>query len=683
MTTGNKMLFQRIKNKAFRELRKVTDYYKFYFLYHSDESEMKPTFPLCGKIILNFEPSRFEKKYKFIREIKKFYFSHRFDLLGSGWVENSYSSSSLGCVGIVYNNKCLDNSLKPSQVVAIPHRKRARKLENLISGNYKFINWQKDVKSGYCWNVSLPNSFALKVVGKLEGVDIKYPWEISRLQHLPQLAFFVLGSGLKEQEKAKVEFCDVCLDFFAGNPVGMGVNWACTMDVAIRASNLLVAKSLFSNLGHQKGFNKDFEKVFNVNLFQHSKFIFNHLEYNAVFPERNNNHYLSNVSGLIFCGAYFKDESQSKRWLDFAKDEFLSCLDNQFHDDGSNFEASTSYHRLSGELVFYSIAVLLNLYGGKWVHSYLGACRLTKLYKIGLFTKGIQKPDFTIPQIGDNDSGRFFKIDLEGEMLTNFDAVNKYINLDGYLNIYEGNDMYWDQNCLNHSSFINIVDSIFGVSKIKSLEANLLLALSGGRKLELPTINNSFMDNNYSLMSNETKSPEDVSVTRGYLKELTYSSNLSLSNLKISCFPDFGLTILKCDRHFYCSIYTGGVGQAGNGGHAHADFGSYDLIINGKSIVRDPGTFLYTPSEKWRNIFRSKLHNGIIKGKYTFPTAFSGNVDMNELDFYLTTSGILVKAFECYRFIEVIDNRVVIKTSELEDETIESYYSPGYGKLTN
>jgi hypothetical protein len=680
MSIGNLMFRTRAINRLKRDFTKSIDFFKFYFLRGYKPSTNSLTNSLCGSFY-NISNEKIQQNNPEIIELKRLYFSHRFNLLGSGWVRNSFQSQSLGCIGFQYDGPMADDISKPSQVVALPHRKTALKIEKFISVGYDFIDWQRDIKSGYRWNVRRPYFSALGVIGRLEGVDIKSPWELSRLQHLPQLAFFVRNSSLAEQEKAKLEFCNVSLDFIASNPTGMGVNWACPMDVAIRASNLIVAKSLFSQLGENNGCSHNFEAILTDSIFQHGKFIYNHLECNSIYPERNNNHYLSNISGLIFCGAYFEQDPEASEWFKFAQTELLVCLDNQFHSDGSNFEASTSYHRLSGELIIYPIAVLLKLYGKKWVCCYLGKDRLEKLYKIGQFTKSITKPDGTIPQIGDNDSGRYFKIDLSGEHITNQQAADKYLNLEGYLEYYDASETYWDQNCLDHSSFVNLVEVLFGSSEVKSFEAELVMLISGNLKLARPIAS-----------SGSTPSPVDTEIhfanidnSDGVLNEvLTYKSELSLSNISTTYYPDFGLTILKCDNHFYCSIYSGGVGQSGNGGHAHTDFGAYDLVINSKDIAKGPGTFLYTPSEKWRKIFREKLHNGICKYLYIFPSAFSCSLSTVNAHIFMEYNAVSIQCDDVYRVFSFTADEFNIRNvnGNIPSSEDESYYSPGYGKLT-
>ncbi len=65
----------------------------------------------------------------------------------------------------------------------------------------------------------------------------------------------------------------------------------------------------------------------------------------------------------------------------------------------------------------------------------------------------------------------------------------------------------------------------------------------------------------------------------------------------------------KSDK-FYLAICATPLGQNGNGGHTHNDKLGFELWIDGEDIVRDPGTYLYTPLPHRRNEFRStKAHN--------------------------------------------------------------------------
>lgn len=615
-----------------------------------------------------------DKDLKEHEVVVNFYLEHRFDLLGSGWVNYSHDSKPLGFMGKIYNDNDPLVSALPHSFVSLFHKKKALKIESMISEGYQYIDWHRDIKSGFRWSVKDLYYRPLRSIGLIDAADIKVPWELSRLQHLPQMAILGLGFNSEFQYKIKREFVDQSLDFFASNPVGMGVNWSCPMDVSIRACNMIVAYSLLNKEYPELGFSNHFNRLFYESIYQHGKFIFEHLEYNKVYPQRNNNHYLSNICGLIFCSAYLKNQQLRLLWLDYAQEAFLDCIDKQFYPDGSNFEASTSYHRLSGELVVYPIAVLLNLKGRNWVELFLGQERIEKIKRMGDFTKVIQNSNGNVPQIGDNDSGRLFRIDLCGELLTCNEAINKYINLDGYSQAHKLDEHYWDQNCLDHTSFASAVDALFGKESKLSYEAHLLLSLSGGITLT----------HNYSsdTLVNAKALPK-ISTTKNDIVLDKFLLSDPLVDLSVQYFPYFGLTVLACGSHFYCSIYTGGVGQAGNGGHAHADFGSYELTIGHELICRDPGTFVYTPSKFWRNYFRIEAHNGMSKSDYVFNSLFSADFPHEKCGVKHFSDGVQVNFGNRTRKFIVTDNEFIVMSNDVsfKKPTKSEFYSNGYGRL--
>jgi len=69
-------------------------------------------------------------------------------------------------------------------------------------------------------------------------------------------------------------------------------------------------------------------------------------------------------------------------------------------------------------------------------------------------------------------------------------------------------------------------------------------------------------------------------------------------------FPDFGLYIFRNERLFL-SVRCGGVGQGGRGGHAHNDALSIELNVDGRDLIADPGTYVYTSLPQRRNQYRS------------------------------------------------------------------------------
>jgi hypothetical protein len=79
---------------------------------------------------------------------------------------------------------------------------------------------------------------------------------------------------------------------------------------------------------------------------------------------------------------------------------------------------------------------------------------------------------------------------------------------------------------------------------------------------------------------------------------------LQTAQLRRHAFPDFGVYVFSCDR-FYLAVRCGAIGKNGHGGHAHNDQLSIELQLEGRDVVRDPGTYTYTASVAERNRYRS------------------------------------------------------------------------------
>ena len=240
----------------------------------------------------------------------------------------------------------------------------------------KNIKWNQDFKSGFVWENDFYKN--IKIIDLDNNSDVKVPWELSRFQHLFTLGkAYWITDDLKYYEEAKNEI----IDWIEKNPVYNSINWTCAMDVAIRAVNLIFFYFLFEDFIIQ---DRNFLKKLNEIFYLHGEYIYNNLEKNLGF---SNNHYLSNLVGLLFLGVYFKDLNEKEMFI-------------QNNIDGTNYETSTSYHRLILELMFYSL-LLLKKNNLKFTNKYEE--RLEKMFK---FLAIITKPNGRFPLIGDVDNGR-------------------------------------------------------------------------------------------------------------------------------------------------------------------------------------------------------------------------------------------------------------------------------------
>jgi len=390
---------------------------------------------------------------------------HIFDLLGSGPVKVYYGMKTKGFERYCYNTQISSNGLPTI------HR------SIFTIHDYEPIDWHIDFKSGYRWN---PKTYYKNIkYGHRLGVDVKVPWELSRFQHLTSLgeAYY-----LSKNEKYVKEFVNQVSDWIEHNPPKFGVNWKCTMDVAIRACNWLLAWEFFKD---SPLISNEFIIKFFKSLLQHGRHIKNNLEYSDTL-----------TSNVIINDKNFKEDNFIEVGNEIFSEEYIQRLYKMF------------------EFVLYAL-----------------------------------KPNGKMPQIGDNDNGRFY-IFTKREIL--------------------------DMRYLLTLGAIFFKESKFKIKEFGFCEEALWV----------------FGEKGYKIWQGLEEN--------------------SLTNIGSKAFPDAGWYIMRNDKD-YMIVSCGPNGQNGNGGHCHNDKLSFELCIDGEDIIVDPGTYIYTAEPRWRNKFRSTAyHNTIV-----------------------------------------------------------------------
>ena len=459
-------------------------------------------------------------------------------------------------------------------------RRRAGELAPLFTGSVATIDWQLDPTSGHRWDGRTRSSRI--AYGDNPGVEVKWPWEIGRLQHLPAVASCMEGAEPAWRARAAGLIRGHIVDFIRSNPPGFGVQWLCPMDVGIRVANILVAVDLARAAGEQ--FSEDFLKVVACTARDHARHIARNLEWGERLCS---NHYLANIAGLLYVGAYLQNDGEGSEWLAFAGREMAHHIRTQFHPEGSNFEASSCYHRLSSEMAIHSAALMLWISrnqperASRWwsgpVRSFHPSPAAPptprvlwpngvahpfdedlqrRLWGMGRFTESILRPDGSIAQIGDNDSGRFMRLEMSSQ---------PYADID------------------DHRHLVHASRALFG------------------KAFDTPGRESAWMSN--------------------WLGDAVLPVP---PNSQAQHWPDFGLYVWR--RNGFCvTLRCGHVGQLGNGGHAHCDQLSITLATRDGPVIDDPGTGVYTPRPDVRNELRSSAcHSTVLVPGHEQGTWLSG-----------------------------------------------------------
>ena len=244
-------------------------------------------------------------------------------------------------------------------------------------------DWRRDPGSGYDWPLDYHRDIKLL---RSDGSDIRVLWELNRLGHLLHL-------------NNVNDFVTELRTWHDQNPYARGPNWTCAMEVALRAINILVA---FENLRTSSQLSAE-DLAFILRLLQqHGQYISDNLEFSYV---ATSNHYLSDVTGLLWLGVLLPELSSADKWRDFGLKELLREMDKQILADGADYESSTGYHRFVTELFLYSFMLCrahdITIDQRYW----------TKLRQMLVFIRGYLRPDGLAPLVGDTDGGQVLPIE--------------------------------------------------------------------------------------------------------------------------------------------------------------------------------------------------------------------------------------------------------------------------------
>lgn len=676
-----------LKNKLQKVFKKLVRYYSLFlkriWFYQFQKGITQKQSRAIIVEILNSKPNFLAIQ----NQIINFYLDHNFSFLGCGWTN-------------LNKHKILINSS--------------------LNNEYHELNWHTDPKSGYTWDISQKYYNILKTINISPPKDIKFPWELARLQHLPQLA---INATISDDPLKLVNECkNVIEDFINNNPIGFGVNWSCTMDIAIRISNILITVDIINVKKFPYVFSDTFMECLSSHVYNTGIFIVNNLEWRGPNPKDKNNHYLADIVGLLFVSLYLQSSEETNKWLAFSIQELIRCVDEQFDDEGVNFESSTSYHLLSTEMVLWAttIAIGMSKKVRKRLHQYsiadwkitpqLKASNnqmwntdleelfptryLEKVFKMCEYVEKISYQD-KIPYIGDNDSGRFFILSKVGEFISTTEAKNKFLHLANYpnsiVNRSSGNDrekLFWDENERSSKHILSIAHALYNKKEFKSDHSNEFHFTTALLNNKFIGIKPKYKGKIGKVYKNSTFDITNLNYS-AYLKFDIPSDSISTPN-SISWYQNSGNIIVNND-HFHMHIHC----PNSFCGHSHFDALSFDLAIKGKPIVQDPGTYLYTSDYLMRNKLRSfnahllpSIFNGIgnvtsnQKNVFTFNADFKCaviQVSSKKVSISLKHESIILLRTFLFKEKSII----VIDRSNYKIDSYNYYpfVSNGYGKL--
>jgi uncharacterized heparinase superfamily protein len=402
--------------------------------------------------------------------------------------------------------------------------------------------------------------------------DIKYVWELNRLQFLQPIA--ALASLEGEPDLAR--FCiDTLEDWIGANPPFKGVNWASGIELASRIVSILMVCTLTP---HELITPEQNKKILTT-LLTHGYWID---RYPSRFSSANN-HLIAEAGGLYLLGILAPQFPDSAKWAAYGRRVLLEEVQKQIYEDGVGAEQSPTYTAFTLEWLLLCGAV------AQHVSNPFPRPFWERIERAAEFLRWITDSNGNHPRIGDDDEGR---------VLYSHDESGTYVGsvLSCIASATERPDLAPPgiHPHLRHSILGQLIDPPPDLTQ-PSRNQGVGTGLAGNT---------------------------DVAAARPILGQ-TPSNGKDLHhcaqdfNLKgptgIRSFKAGGYTIARTrnDKHESLLVFDHGpVGYLSIAAHGHADALSIWFHVDGQPVIVDAGTYLYHAGTDMRDYFRSTpAHN--------------------------------------------------------------------------
>ncbi|MFN7943847.1 MAG: alginate lyase family protein [Blastocatellia bacterium] len=220
--------------------------------------------------------------------------------------------------------------------------------------------------------------------------DPKLIWELNRHAH-----FVTFGQAwwITRDERFVTAFIRQAEDWISRNPVGAGLNWASSLEIAFRSIAWLWALSLCAD-------SELLTPAVMARLVGSLAAQGRHLETYLSHYFSPNTHLTGEALGLLYLGLALPELKRAGRWRETGLRILLEQLPKQVREDGVYFEQASCYHRYTTD--FYLHLLLLAKSHGLALPDAVTA-RLTGLLDHLMW---ITRPDSSSPLFGDDDGGR-------------------------------------------------------------------------------------------------------------------------------------------------------------------------------------------------------------------------------------------------------------------------------------
>ena len=276
------------------------------------------------------------------------------------------------------------------------------------AGRYRFLGqewpgvtdarkWHLDPKTGQAWPSAL-YCFDIPYRHERQRGDIKYVWELNRLQFLQPLAAL---AGASEDWRLARHCAAELESWIDANPPFQGVNWASGIELALRIVSICTVATFIGD----EAFSPQQRWKLRKALAAHGYWL---ARYPSLYSSANN-HLIAEAGGLFLLGVLMPDLPDAAAYEAYGRRTLVEEAQKQIHDDGVGAEQSPSYTAFTIEWLMLCCHVADRL------DKPLPPVVRDRLLQAGDHLRWITDEGGNQPRIGDDDEGRVFYSQIEPE----------------------------------------------------------------------------------------------------------------------------------------------------------------------------------------------------------------------------------------------------------------------------
>jgi len=249
------------------------------------------------------------------------------------------------------------------------------------------VDWHLDPISGR--RAPFSHWSRLNVLDADEVGDHKVVWELNRHQWLVTLGQAYRLTG---DERYGDAFARYVHQWLRANPPGVGINWASSLEVALRL--IAWCWTLFLLRG-SRALSPEIGAVMLGAIWAHAAHVERYLS--SYFSP--NTHLTGEALGLFYAGVLLAEGRQAARWRRRAAEILVQQSERQILPDGVYVEQSTCYQRYTIEIYLHYL--ILAARNELAVPAGVGE----RVQRMLDFLLAVRRPDGSVPSIGDADGG--------------------------------------------------------------------------------------------------------------------------------------------------------------------------------------------------------------------------------------------------------------------------------------